>query len=328
MKRISYILVVILLVGLLGGCSPNKSSNHFENNSDKYQWPVKNIEVVVPANAGGDTDFNARTMAKYFEEITGVNMVITNMAGAGGAIATSHVKESKSDGSIMLFSHTGQLIVNEISGIADYGYDAFETICIPAVDKGSVFVVSGDLGVDSLEDLIKLSKERKITYGAEFGSTTQIQGLELMEATEVKLDIVDGGNAAERVTGLLGGRLDMTSIPYGTIQDYIETGEMVAIAQLSGTKNPLIKDIETVKEQGFEFSMEKPYIVAYPKETDEELVYQTAKVMEDISKDPDYAKELETTYKQPVTYYNREDSLKLLKDILDDYKKYEDILKK
>ncbi len=55
-------------------------------------WPNKPIQVVVPAGAGGDTDFNARTMAKYFEKITGKTMVITNMNGGGGTIAMSQVK--------------------------------------------------------------------------------------------------------------------------------------------------------------------------------------------------------------------------------------------
>ena len=41
-------------------------------------WPERTINVIIGASPGGDTDFNARTMARYFEEITGTGMVITS----------------------------------------------------------------------------------------------------------------------------------------------------------------------------------------------------------------------------------------------------------
>ncbi|MFN3500615.1 MAG: hypothetical protein ACK40A_19660, partial [Pannonibacter indicus] len=37
-------------------------------------WPQRTVNVIIGASPGGDTDFNARTMARYFEEITGTGM--------------------------------------------------------------------------------------------------------------------------------------------------------------------------------------------------------------------------------------------------------------
>lgn len=326
LKRISYILIIVLSLGLLSGCSSD-SGGETKDTQNGYQWGVKNIELIVPANAGGDTDFNARTMAKYFEEITGVKMIVTNMAGAGGSVATSHVKESKPNGEIMLFSHIGQLVVNEVSGLTDYGYKDFDIVSIPAVDKGSVFVINKDLNVSSMEELIEKSKDMEIIYGAEFGSTTQLQGLVLEDRTGINLKIVDSGNAAERITELLGGRIHITSIPYGTIQDYIQTGDLIAIGQLSGEGNDLIENVGTLKEQGYDYDMEKPYILAYPEGIEEEILKEMEKVIEEIVKDKNYKKELETTYKQPVDYYNGEDAVELLGNILTEYSKYKDMLR-
>ncbi|WP_410218201.1 Bug family tripartite tricarboxylate transporter substrate binding protein, partial [Paracoccus sp. (in: a-proteobacteria)] len=84
-------------------------------------WPQRTVNVIIGASPGGDTDFNARTMARYFEEITGTGMVITNMPGGGATIATSAVRDADPDGYTMLFGHTGHLIVTEVSGLADYG---------------------------------------------------------------------------------------------------------------------------------------------------------------------------------------------------------------
>src|SRR5690606_41783651 len=86
-------------------------------------WPSQTVNVIIGASPGGDTDFNARTFARYFEQVTGASMVITNMPGGGATIATSAVRDAAPDGSTILFGHTGHLFVTEVSGLADYGID-------------------------------------------------------------------------------------------------------------------------------------------------------------------------------------------------------------
>lgn len=329
-KKLILLLAFVVLLGSLTACSSNTATEPSTNGgteaNEGFAWP-KTIEVIVPASAGGDTDFNARTMAKYFEKVTGTTMIITNMTGGGGTVATSHVKDSKNDGSIMFFGHTGQLIVNEVAGLADYGVDDFEIVSVPAVDKSTVFVVSADSGIASVEELAEASKTKQVIYGSELGGYTHLQGLIFADLTGTDLKVVDVGPAAEKIANLLGGRIDLMSIAYGAVHDYVQTGEMAVIGQVSAERNDLLGDIPTIKEQGFDFAMDKPYIAAYPKGTDGELIAEMAKVMEEIGLDPEYSKELADTYKQPVTYYNTQDAITLLNELRDDYMKYSDQLR-
>ena len=92
---------------------------HAATFADEVNWPTRPIQVVVIANPGGDTDFNARTMAKYFNQITGKTMVVTNVAGGGGTLAAEQVKGAAADGNTILFTHPGQLIVNEVAGLTE-----------------------------------------------------------------------------------------------------------------------------------------------------------------------------------------------------------------
>ena len=57
------------------------------------KWPTKPVQIIVPAGAGGDTDFNARQVARYFEKITGKSMIVTNVNGGSGTIGTSQVQK-------------------------------------------------------------------------------------------------------------------------------------------------------------------------------------------------------------------------------------------
>jgi tripartite-type tricarboxylate transporter receptor subunit TctC len=291
-------------------------------------WPNRTINVIIGASPGGDTDFNARTMAKYFEQITGVSMVITNMPGGGATIATSEVRAADPDGYTMLFGHTGHLIVTEVSGLADYGIDDFEICCIPAVDQGAVFVASAASGIESTEDLIARTKAepQSAIFGTELGGYSHLQGLILQQQTGADMMIVDTGSAAEKITSLLGGRIHVAGIAYGAIQDYHASGKMVVLGQPNEERNPLLGDIPTFTEQGIDFVMNNPYIIAFPEGTDPAIVERMGEIMREITEIPEYAQDLEQGFRQPVTFYPHDEALERLNAIRDNYMQYREAL--
>jgi tripartite-type tricarboxylate transporter receptor subunit TctC len=291
-------------------------------------WPARTINVIIGASPGGDTDFNARTMAKYFEQVTGGSMVITNMPGGGATIATSEVRASEPDGYTMLFGHTGHLIVTEVSQLADYGIDDFEICCIPAVDQGAVFVTSAASGIESVNDLVARTNAEpgSVIFGTELGGYSHLQGLRLQQETGAQMQIVDTGSAAEKITALLGGRIHVAGIAYGAIQDYHRSGEMNVIGQPNEVPNPLLGDIPTFVDQGIDFVMNNPYIIAFPPGTDEEIVRRMGEIMQEITGIPEYAADLEQGFKQPVTFYPHDEALERLNVIRDNYMPYRDAL--
>ena len=293
------------------------------------EWPNRPVQVVVIANAGGDTDFNARTMAKYFTKVTGEAMVITNVAGGGGTLAAEQVKQADPDGNTILFTHTGQMIVNEVAGLTEDSLDAFDICCIAGVDKGTVFVASKSSGLKTLDGLIsKLKAEpSSVTYGTEMGSYSHLQGLMFQGLTDTKLKMVDAGTVSEKVVALLGDRIDLAAISYGSVQDYVKSGEMVALAQPNEERNPLLGDIPTFKEQGVDFVMEKPYIVAFPDGTDPAIIEKMSGIVKKITEMPEYQEELRNTFKQPVSYFDTNQSIDRLKNTREDFMKYKDELR-
>ncbi|OEC66681.1 protein TctC [Pseudomonas sp. AP19] len=292
------------------------------------KWPTRPVQVVVIANPGGDTDFNARLMAKYFNKITGKNMVVTNVAGGGGTLAAEQVKSAAPDGNTILFTHPGQLIVNEVAGLSDDSFDTFDVACIAGVDKGAIFVASAESGITSVKDLVEKAKAKpeSITYGTEMGSFSHIQGLMFEKITGVKLKMVDAGTVSEKVVALLGARIDLGAISYGSVQDYVKGGQMVALGQPNAERNAMLGDIPTFKEQGVDFTIDKPYVVAFPKGTDAAIVSKLADIMKQITEIPEYAEELKK-FKQPVAYYGTDESRKILAKTRDDFMQFKDALR-
>lgn len=333
-KAISLMTALVLSIGVLSACgaktTPAAPTTPGAPVVTETAWPTKTVEVIVTASAGGDTDFNARTFAKYFEKITGETMIITNMPGGGGSVATSQVKNGKADGNTILFSHTGQLIVNEVAGLIDYNMDAFDIATIPAVDKGGVLVASKQSGIKTIEEFVTKAKAAPgtVIYGTELGGYSHLQGLIMQDIADIEMKIVDVGSSAEKITNLLGGRVDVAAIAYGNAKDYAATGDMVILAQFNEEKNELLGDIPTFKDGGIDFFMEKPYIISFPKGTDPKIIEKMNAVSAQIALDPDYAKDLDTGFKQPVDRMDTKEAIDHLHKVREDFFKYQSLLKK
>ena len=250
--------------------------------------------------------------------------------GGGGSIATSTVKNAPTDGSVMLFGHIGQVIVNEVAGLIDYSYDAFDIVCIPAIDKGTVLVASKKSGFKSAAEAVAKAKANPgtVIFGTEIGGLTHLQGLLFQKMAGIQMKIVDVGSASEKITSLLGGRIDLAAITYGAVKDYQTTGDLTILAQFNANRNEFLGSIPTFKEQGVPFAMEKPYVMAFPKGTDPAIIAKMAAIMKQITEMPAYAKDLEQGFKQPVSYLGTDEAKKLLGETRTELMQYKDMLKK
>ena len=74
-------------------------------------WPDKQVTVIVPYAAGGNTDIMARILADELQRKFGQPFIVENRPGAGGALGAQHVARSPADGYTLLFGTTAQLSI-------------------------------------------------------------------------------------------------------------------------------------------------------------------------------------------------------------------------
>ena len=87
-------------------------------------YPTKTIEIICPFGTGGDTDALCRAVADVMTKELGVSVMVTNMTGGSGSVASNYVKDADPDGYTVYFCHN-TLVVNNICGISDFYHDAF-----------------------------------------------------------------------------------------------------------------------------------------------------------------------------------------------------------
>lgn len=321
----AFVGVVFILLSLTGSAALAQSGG--------ASWPTQPVRAIVPAGAGGDTDFNARAVATYFEKLAGKPMEIVNNGKSGGTIAMAEVKNARPDGNTMLFGHVGHLVVNEVSGQIDYGFDAFEIACIAGIDRSIVLVAGEKSGLRSVSDLVKRAKAKpeSVIYATELGGYSHLQGILLQNAAGVKLKIANTGSAVDKIKALSAGTADIAAISFGAVQESVFGGkqDLNIIAQFSSAQNALLGlgGTRTFREQGVNFAMEKPYVIAFPKGTDPAIVRRMSEIMQKITQQTRYAAELSIGYRQPVAYMNTRDAVAYLQKIRQDFLPYREQLR-
>src|SRR5699024_3125635 len=281
-KLISLTVFGAALGFMLTSCSSLAGSD------DDDDWPTRDIEIIVPFGAGGDTDFNARMYADRLEEELGTSVTVSNVEGQGGAAGAAQVRDADPDGYTILFYH-GAVAVNEATGAANFGLDDFEFVATAAASPGELVTVREDMGFEDLDDLVEYSQENpdELRVSADIGATTHVMALQLQDAG-ADINIVSSGGSSDRVASLLGGHVDVIFNPYGNISDYLENGDFAALANVSGERAEEYSDIPTAEEQGYgELNFTNYYFFAMPEGAPDHAVEQFAEAAEAVSQQED-----------------------------------------
>ena len=273
-KLLTMMLATTMIFALLTGCAGDDTKTDEGTDTGK-SYPNKTIQITVPYKAGGDTDMNARVLAKYLQEEFDQPVVIVNMEGGGGSVAARDMMDKPADGYSSLFWHSS-ILINDLIGISDFTYEDMKIAAIPNVSDVGVWVVSGDSPYETVEDIVTQLKAdpNSLGYATAVGNYSHLQALVFEDVAGVELKKVDLGGTSNNIASLLGGQVDIVPIEYGLAKDYIESGDFRVIGSVTETRSELIPEIPTFLEQGYDMTngFEKFYFVAFPKETPDDII--------------------------------------------------------
>lgn len=240
------------------------------------EWPERSIELIVPANPGGDTDANARALAAALTEELGWNVIVSNMSGGSGAVAFEDAMNNPDDGYRFVFYHSGACITQIMGMYEEFNVlDDFKLAGMPFLDFSNAFVInSGNDNFSDTASMVEYMKEHpgEVTFATETGSFTHLHVLAFQQAAGVEFNIVDAGTAAQKTTELLGKRLDVIGTQAGLVRDYLETGEFTCLGILADERIESAPDIPTLKEQGYDVVFSKFFYLAAPNSVDDSVI--------------------------------------------------------
>jgi len=218
-------------------------------------------ECIAPANPGGGWDFTCRQIGKILYDIGEVDqpVQVTNMAGAGGGLAYTHVVSERGEDADLIVAAssatTTRLAQNAFGGMTA---DQVRFVGAIGADPG-VIVVAADSPLNSLGDLVdavRAGEDVSFAGGSAAGGFDHLKALQVLKAggiddiRAVKYIGVDGG--ADAVTQTIGGFTTAMTGDMSEIVGFIKAGEVKALGVLTEERVPGFEDIPTAREQGLD----------------------------------------------------------------------------
>lgn len=231
-------------------------------------FPQKgNVEITVLFPAGSSADITARVLAEGMARHLGVNVLVVNRPGAGGAIGYKYVASQKPDGYSVVWN-SNSISTTYHSGQLAFDYRAFDAVARVLVES-PLLAVRGDAKWKNLGELIADAKARpaKITVAnSGTGSHTHISSVALFRGAAAEVVEVPYG-AQQVVPNLLGGHVDATVQLPGALSSHIKSGAVRVLAALIPRRDLSLPEIPTAREQGVDVSLEAWRGIAVPKGT-------------------------------------------------------------
>lgn len=334
MKRMFALLLTLAMVLSLAACggqtggSSGSGGSSSGGGSAADGWPSKTINLYVTHGAGGDTDYMARQLATALEAKLGQSVVVSNVTGSNGATCMQQYKDGEKDGYTFLATNTAALNGNEAVGMTDFGYDAFEPVAVYGIQSGENIVVPADSPYNTLSELIEATKANpgQIKLGISTGGGVYIMSCVMTGLGGAQFNIIDAGDAATRLTALLGGEIDATSLPYSTAADYIENGQLKSLCTCLSKAPDLLPDQPSASEAIPELQLDTEYAILAPKDTPAEIVKAMNDAILEVTATDDWKKIVNDYCFQNPFVLNVEDTIANLQAQRELFQSYVELL--
>jgi tripartite-type tricarboxylate transporter receptor subunit TctC len=219
-------------------------------------WPSRPVVMVVPFAAGGALDALGRLVAPRLGELLGQQVVVENTAGAGGMTGANRIAKAPPDGYQFLLGHTGTHAYNQTL----YRRPAYNSVTEFApvmllAESTYALIVRKDFPAENFGEFVAYAKanQSKLQYGSGgVGSNTHISCVMLNIAMGTRVTHIPYRSSGQSIQDLMAGRVDFTCEPLTNAVAQIRNKTVKPIAILSSRRSPVLPDLATTREQGFD----------------------------------------------------------------------------
>jgi tripartite-type tricarboxylate transporter receptor subunit TctC len=232
------------VAAVLAGCGAAAAQN----------WPTHPITMVIPFAPGGAVDVMGRILAPRLGEVLGQQVIIENVAGAGGMSGAYRVAKATPDGYEVVLGSVGTHAQSQ-SLYKKPLYNAatdFAPVALIA-ELPLVMVARKSLPADNLQEFIAYAKvnQAKMQFGSAGTGSADHLGCVLLNAT-IGINVTHvpyrGGQPA--MQDLIGGRIDYVCNIITTALPEIEGDLVKPIAITTRNRSPLLPNLQSADEQG------------------------------------------------------------------------------
>jgi tripartite-type tricarboxylate transporter receptor subunit TctC len=259
-------------------------------------FPSKPVTFVVPFAAGGPTDKVARDLAEAMRKPLNGQIIVENVAGAGGTLGATKVAKASPDGYTLLVYHIGMATSPALYRNLQYKpLEDFEFVGL-VNEVPMTLIGRPSLPAKNYAELSKWLSDNKGKVNlanAGLGAASHLCGLLFQSMTKTEMVTVPYKGTGPAMTDLIGGQVDIMCDQTTNTTGQIEGGKVKAYA-VTTTKRlttPALKNLPTLDESGLKgFDVSIWHGVYAPKGTPKPVLDKLNAALKAALKDADFIK--------------------------------------
>lgn len=240
----------------------------------------------------------ARIFARYLSDELEQSVVVENRPGASGMIATNSVSRAPADGYTLSFVASPTLTITPlIQKNAKLDHDNDLAYIGNLVNYTNVLLINKDIPVNNIQELVDYAKQNPntVSFGsAGVGASNHLSAELLRQKTDTEmLHVPYRGNAPAMVDVISGETTFMFDI-ISTAINYINGGQVRALAVTSSERNAGLPDVPSMVEAGVEdYEVTGWYALTGPKELPASIIERLQSAVKNISGNANYIKSMD-----------------------------------
>lgn len=299
-KKIISLLLVFVLVLAMTACGQGASNQStsgqpsVEEEKVETKYPEKPVTVLQGFKAGGGSDTLAQLTQPYLQKTLGQSFVNQYIPGATGAIAWNQLcKSTKNDGYTISITNTPMLMTNYIMNEEiQYSIDELEPIANVVTDPGIIVVGKESKYQDakSFFDAVKANPGMITVGNSGIGGDDFFTTLILEKNTGFKFQMVPFDGDGPSWQAAMANKVDASFNNLGITYPQVDAGNLKAIAIFAEERDPMLPDVPTLKELGYNVVSGSSRGYSAPKGIPAEVKEKLIKAFEEMSKNPEFVK--------------------------------------
>jgi tripartite-type tricarboxylate transporter receptor subunit TctC len=234
------------------------------------------LSFVYPYAAGSGGDALCRVLADKPSQSLGVTAIVENKTGADGRIGVREVKNSPPDGSTLLFTPFGTMVLLPTVYL-ELPYDAFRDFVpetqVLTFDFG---LAAGPMsGARTLKDLVawlKKNSDKSDLAVPGLGALPHLLPLKFAQESGTKLQAIAYKGIAPSLTAAMAGQVALVCAPVADLIPQHKAGAIHLLAVSGTTRSQDVPDVPTFLEQGYQIVGYGWYGIFAPAHTPPDVV--------------------------------------------------------
>ena len=286
MQIMRVLIVAFVFVGVSAEATRSQSAQ---------DYPNRQVNFVVPFAPGGGTDILGRMFGQKLSDRFGKSFVVENRPGAGTVTAAVQVAKSAPDGYTIMMATSGTMAMNPTL-YKKLPYEPGKDLVLVALicNVPFVLVVNTELPVHSVADLVKLAKERPLSYGSGGpGAFHHLMG-ELFKSTlGIPMTHVPYKGTLPALNDVVAGHIQLMFADLAPAHALIQAGKVRALGVTTAQRVASAPEIPPLAEVGLPgFDWAAWQAVAAPGGTPKDIVEKLNGAMNAAITEPDVNKQL------------------------------------